>query len=73
MIFNFIDTLRQIGENQNSGVDHALIYDFSINSNIVHAVELTETQLQTNFEPIKILSFYVLSRSAQIGFSNKTS
>ena len=46
---------------------------FSINSNIVHAVELTVTQLQTNFEPIKLLAFFVLSYSAQIGFSNKTS
>ena len=28
--------------------------------------------MQTNFEPIKILTFYVFSGSAQIGFSNET-
>ena len=43
-----------------------------MSSYLVHAVLLTETQLQTNFEPIKILAFYVLSGSAQIGFSNET-
>ena len=56
---------------QNSGVDHALIYDFSIKSNSVHTVERTEPQMQTNFEPIKISAFHVLSGSAQIGFSNE--
>ena len=45
---------------------------FSIKSKSVHAVELTVTQLQTNFEPNKILAFYVLSGSAQIGLSNET-
>ena len=45
---------------------------FSINSNSFHAVELTETQLQINFEPTKILAFYILSGLAQIGFSNET-
>ena len=40
---------------QKSGVDHALIWwfvIFTMKSYSVHAVELTETQLQTNFEPI---------------------
>ena len=44
---------------------------FAIKSISVHAAELTETQLQTNFEPIKTLAFYVLSGSAHIGFSNE--
>ena len=39
---------------------------FTKNSYSVHAVDLTETQLQTNFVPIKIVAFYVLSGSAQI-------
>ena len=43
-----------------------------IKSNSFHAVELTETKPQTNFEPIKILAFYVRSESAQIGFSNES-
>ena len=45
---------------------------FALKSNLVHAVEITETQLQTNIEPIKIVAFYVLSGPAQIGFSNET-
>ena len=38
----------------------------------IFSVELTETQVQTNFEPIKVLAFYVLSGLVQIGFSNET-
>ena len=63
---NIVTTLNV--SSQNSGFDHGLIQVFFIKSSSVHAVELTETQLQTNFEPRKILAFYVLSGSAQIGF-----
>ena len=56
---------------QNSGVDNALNYNFFYKSNSIHVVKLTETQLQANFEPNKIIAFYVLSGSAQIAFSNE--
>ena len=36
-----------------------------MNSYSVHAVELTKAQMQTVFEPNKILEFYFLSGSAQ--------
>ena len=38
---------------------------------VIGFVPLTETHVKTSFEPNKKLAIYVLSDSAQMGFSNE--